>query len=140
MRTVTPLRNYAAATKSEIIAVITTANVGHLSRSQADEVQELLMNKLRMFIREHKPPPEERPVFQGKPTYIDGSLQVGCTNMEAMKWLTTAVDGVKLSSDVCLKVCKPSEMVRRTRCGILIPEQASAKDIGESLQYPPRKR
>ncbi|KAL4720707.1 hypothetical protein ACJJTC_006527 [Scirpophaga incertulas] len=135
MRTVTPLRNYAAATKSEIIAAITTANVGHLSRSQADEVQELLMNKLRMFIREHKPPPEERPVFQGKPTYIDGSLQVGCTNMEAMKWLTTAVDGVKLSSDVCLKVCKPSEMVRRTRCGILIPEQASAKDIGEYLQY-----
>ncbi|KAL4718445.1 hypothetical protein ACJJTC_016228 [Scirpophaga incertulas] len=135
MRTVTPLRNYAAATKSEIIAAITTANVGHLSRSQADEVQELLMKKLRMFIREHKPPPEERPVFQGKPTYIDGSLQVGCTNMEAMKWLKTAVDGVKLSSDVCLKVCKPSEMVRRTRCGILIPEQASARDIGESLKY-----
>lgn len=125
-------KTYAAAAKSDLIAAVTATNRGHLSREQAEEVQGALNTKLWSLVQARTGKP---PMFQGKPTYMNGSLQLWCMNAETMEWVKGNIDGHTLTSGVKVEVRRQSDLPRKVRCGILIPGQDEANKIGEALRY-----
>lgn len=125
-------KTYAAAAKSDLLATVTAINAGHLNREQAEEIQETLNNRLWSLVQART---SNSPMFQGKPTYANGSIQLWCINVETMEWVKRNIDGNTLTSGVKVEVRKQSNLPRKVRCGILIPGQAETNRIGEARRY-----
>ena len=85
------------------MVAVTAEATGHLSRTDADETQKALQDLLNKQAREQTGN-TAGPLFRGKPLLLDVALKLWCEDRRSLEWLTTAVKGIKLPSDVKLTV------------------------------------
>lgn len=131
---ITHPEGYASAVKADLVVAVTEAQSGNLSSAQAGQVLEILHKKLLELARV-APEGTSSPLFQGKPTHVDGALQVWCTDSGTLTWLKTSIEGITLPSGEKLVVKRPCDVQRRVRCGIVIPGAFETKDIGTMLRF-----
>lgn len=128
---------YAQKVKSDQYIAVTDVATGHISQ----DLSTLILNEIDdKILREAlADPSKENPKFGGKPRYEDGHLKLFVEDEYSLNWLRECVSGVSTPSNVQLVVKRQSEMVRRVRCGVLIPNERgkwkSAPDVGVVLHF-----
>ncbi|KAJ8733726.1 hypothetical protein PYW07_014278 [Mythimna separata] len=79
------------------------------------------------------------PMFDGKPRYAEGVLKLWCSNVHTLAWLKEIISGLTLSASTPLVFRRQSEIQRRVRCGIAIPDDQGrfkdSRNIGRALSY-----
>ncbi|KPJ14190.1 hypothetical protein RR48_06940 [Papilio machaon] len=79
----------------------------------------------------------DMPVFVGKPTFVEGAIRIWCEDHYTVTWLKKAIENPKLNQGKTLSVVRQTDLPRRIRCGIFIPNgEAKWKkslDIGRML-------
>lgn len=118
----------------DLVLTIKITETGFLTKHQADQVQEILQEKLFALAREN--PESEGPVFHGKPTFLRGTLQLWCADDSSVAWLKTAIDGFSLPSGETLTVKRLIEdMTLRISSCVFIPGIYNISDVGRILRY-----
>ena len=79
------------------------------------------------------------PEFEGRPVFAGGFLRLWCRTQQTMEWLKNTVAGIEVPSGTKLKVILQTEIPRRVRCGLVIPDLdkvwGETKDIGRALCF-----
>ncbi|KAJ8703761.1 hypothetical protein PYW07_013055 [Mythimna separata] len=117
---------------------ITCQHTGIISKAVAVQI---LADIQRKIIREACATMQESPGpnFNGRPQYTEGVLKLWCDNDHTLTWLKKTVSEVTLKTATSLVVCSQSEIPKRVRCGIAIPDAHGVfediRDIGRVLGY-----
>lgn len=132
-----PSSTYAKVARTELGVAITTAVSGILSKEAADSVMRSLHRGLMREADMRAPDDPWGPVFRGKPSWEEGHLKLWCADQRTADWLKGLVCGITAPSGEALAVKSFSELPRRVRCGILIPNEQnlweSTREIGKAL-------
>ncbi|XP_063891029.1 uncharacterized protein LOC135116954 [Helicoverpa armigera] len=134
----TPRVSYAQATKKSLCIAVTCGHTGILTKDVADTI---LTGIQKTILKEAWSPNNKQPgpAFNGKPVYTEGVLKLWCSNDHTLTWLQKTIADLALSTGHQLIIKSQSEITRRIRCGILIPNEQGAitdsRDIGRILAY-----
>ncbi|XP_047037706.1 uncharacterized protein LOC124645366 [Helicoverpa zea] len=134
----TPRVSYAQATKESLCIAVTCGHTGILTKDVADTI---LTGIQKTILKEAWSPNNKQPgpAFNGKPVYTEGVLKLWCSNDHTLTWLQKTIADLALSTGHQLIIKSQSEITRRIRCGILIPNEQGAitdsRDIGRILAY-----
>lgn len=132
-----PRVTYAQTVRSDQYVAVTDDVTGYISQEMSNRILDGIDDSL---IREAvETPGKENPKFGGKPMYEDGHLKLFVEDQYSLTWLQECLAGLATPSNVKLVVKRQSEMVRRIRCGVLIPNDRdkwkTAEEIGRVLHY-----
>ena len=128
---------YAAAAAANLAVAITNARTDRLSQQDAQEVERKIGDAIfQAAIETDLDTEAQAPAFTGKPSYVDGYLKLWCQDANTKMWLTKWLETATLQNGDHLVGRREDEMVRNTRCGILIPAlEENLTKIGRVLNY-----
>ncbi|KAL4713095.1 hypothetical protein ACJJTC_004481 [Scirpophaga incertulas] len=116
------LSSYASVTKkvNDIKVAITTADTRFINRETAEEIKTFLIGKLRELVLRGEFS-ETAPGFGGRPTYVDGNLQLLCADVYTVSWLKEKIAEFSTTHSRNLAVFNPEDLKKRILCGLLLP-------------------
>lgn len=129
--------SYASKAASDLTVAITNERTGHLTQLEAKEVEtKISMAIIREAIAADPDVPVEPPAFAGKPAYMEGHLKLWCCDSKTKSWLQLTIEQTRLNSGDKLVGKREDEMIRKVRCGILIPTLGEDQGtVGRVLHY-----
>ncbi|XP_047990744.1 uncharacterized protein LOC125229847 [Leguminivora glycinivorella] len=129
--------SYAAAAAADLTVAITNDRTGRLSQQDAVEVEKKIGDAIfQAAIETDLDTVAEAPAFSGKPSFVDGYLKLWCQDANTKAWLTKWLESATLQNGDRLVGKREDEMVRNTRCGILIPAlEENLTKIGRVLNF-----
>lgn len=133
-----PSRSYAQAASATLNVAITCDRRGSISQGVSDQVIAAIQERI---ISEASSPTQDTPgpAFIAKPHFADGVLKLWCGDDHTLAWLKKTVSSLALPASTSLVVRSQSEIQKRVRCGIAIPDDRGVyKDstvIGRALCY-----
>ncbi|KAJ8729871.1 hypothetical protein PYW07_016909 [Mythimna separata] len=131
-------RSYAQAAGDSLSVAVTCDRTGTISQEVADQVLAAITSRIISEACSAKKG-TPGPMFDGKPRYAGGVLKLWCNNDHTLTWLKETVSGLTLSASAPLVVRSQSEILKRVRCGIAIPDDqglfGDSQNIGRALSY-----
>ncbi|XP_047986936.1 uncharacterized protein LOC125226847 [Leguminivora glycinivorella] len=129
--------SYAAAAAADLTVAITNDRTGRLSQQDAVEVEKKIGEAIfQAAIETDLDTVAEAPAFSGKPSFVDGYLKLWCQDANTKAWLMKWLESATLQNGDRLVGKREDEMVRNTRCGILIPAlEENLTKIGRVLNF-----
>ncbi|XP_061725315.1 uncharacterized protein LOC133531196 [Cydia pomonella] len=130
--------SYAQAAASDLTIVITDAKSGKISADQSNAIlrglHQAIVEEARKNIVGATPPK-----FKGKPVFAEGQLRVFAEDENSAAWSQRCVKALTLPN-ISLTAIRQSEMARRVKCGLLIPNinNSSWEDVrqaADGLKY-----
>lgn len=125
--------SYAEAAAKDLGVAITYAGTGHISEAMAERISSYLKRRIFDLVMGPSVSGDAfTPKFRGKPTYSSGALKLWCEDSVTKAWLhgeMTSLNskwGGELEDKLAVK--KVSDLQRRVRCGLLIPDGASLSE------------
>jgi hypothetical protein len=128
---------YAAAAATDLTVAITNERTGRLSQQDAEEVEKKIGDAIfQAAIETDLDTIAEAPAFSGRPSVVDGYLKLWCQDANTKQWLMTWLATATLTNGDRLVGKREDEMVRKTRCGILIPSiEDNLTKVGRVLNF-----
>ncbi|XP_061726241.1 uncharacterized protein LOC133531861 [Cydia pomonella] len=132
-----PPSSYAAAAASDLTVAITNNRTGRLTQQDAAEVEKKIGDAIfQAAIETDLDTAAEAPAFSGRPSFVDGYLKLWCQDANTKAWLMKWLESATLQNGDQLVGKREDEMVRNTRCGILIPSlEDNLTKIGRVLNF-----
>ncbi|XP_063542709.1 uncharacterized protein LOC134756217 [Cydia strobilella] len=133
-----PKASYAQAAASDLTIVITDAKSGKISAETSHAIlrglHQAIVVEARKNIVGARPPK-----FKGKPVFAEGQLRVFAEDEYSAAWSQRCIQSLTLP-DISLTAVRQSEMARRVKCGLLIPNinNSSWEDVrqaADGLKY-----
>ncbi|KAJ8706858.1 hypothetical protein PYW07_012936 [Mythimna separata] len=131
-------RSYAQAASDSLSVAVTCDRTGTIGQEVADQVLGAITTRIiteSCSMKKGTP----GPMFDGKPRYVGGVLKLWCSNDHTLAWLKEIVSELSLSASAPLVVRRQSEIQKRVRCGIAIPDDLGlfkdSQNIGRALSY-----
>ncbi|XP_063543396.1 uncharacterized protein LOC134751832 [Cydia strobilella] len=126
------------ATASDLTIVITDAKSGKISADQSNAILRGLHQAIAEEARKNivgATPPK----FKGKPIFAEGQLRIFAEDENSAAWSQQCVKALTLPN-ISLTAVRQSEMARRVKCGLLIPNinNSSWEDVrqaADGLKY-----
>ncbi|XP_061726283.1 uncharacterized protein LOC133531891 [Cydia pomonella] len=129
--------SYAAAAAADLTVAITNNRTGRLTQQDAAEVEKKIGDAIfQAAIETDLDTAAEAPAFSGRPSFVDGYLKLWCQDANTKAWLMKWLESATLQNGDQLVGKREDEMVRNTRCGILIPSlEDNLTKIGRVLNF-----
>lgn len=117
----TPTVSYAqmAQNNSLCVAVVRSGNE-QMTEEQAKLVKRYLQSRILDDVK--NPELSFSPRFQGKPIVDEGALKLWCEDVPSLEWLTDAIKQLPTASCPNLAVVKQSDLTKKVRAAIFIPD------------------
>ncbi|XP_047987183.1 uncharacterized protein LOC125227034 [Leguminivora glycinivorella] len=124
--------SYAQAAASDLTIVVTDAKSGRIT---ADQSNAILRAFHKAIVEDAKINTDEgaAPSFKGKPAYAEGQLRVFARDEYSAAWAQRNIKSLTLPN-LTLTAVRQSELARRVRCGLLIPniDNSSWENVQEA--------
>ncbi|XP_063547685.1 uncharacterized protein LOC134755137 [Cydia strobilella] len=129
--------SYAAAAATDLTVAITNDRTGRLTQQDAETVQRKIGDAIfQAAIETDLDTVAEAPAFSGRPSFVDGYLKLWCQDAKTKEWLMKWLESATLENGDRLVGKREDEMVRNTRCGILIPAlEENLTKVGRVLNF-----
>lgn len=131
-------RSYAQAANASLNVAITCERTGIIGKDVSDKV--LAAIQKRIVVEACSPTPDSPgPAFNSKPQFTGGVLKLWCNNDHTLGWLKKTISDWSLSTNTTLVVRSQTEIQKRVRAGIVIPDEhgvyEDTTNIGRALGY-----
>ncbi|XP_063533474.1 uncharacterized protein LOC134743759 [Cydia strobilella] len=132
-----PPSSYAAAAATDLTVAITNDRTGRLTQQDAADVEKKIGDAIfQAAIETDLDTVAEAPAFSGRPSLVDGYLKLWCQDANTKAWLMKWLESATLQNGDRLVGKREDEMVRNTRCGILIPSlEDNLTKVGRVLNF-----
>ncbi|XP_063623018.1 uncharacterized protein LOC134795116, partial [Cydia splendana] len=132
-----PPSSYAAAAAADLTVAITNDRTGRLTQQDAAEVEKKIEDAIyQVAIETDIDTVAEAPAFSERPSFVDGYLKLWCQEANTKTWLMKWLESATLQNGDRLVGKREDEMVRNTRCGILIPSlEENLTKMGRVLNF-----
>lgn len=119
--------SYSDIVSNELCVAVMREDGRQLSEAQATTVKEYLSSCILEDAMD--PSKDFAPNFRGKPIIGDGALKLWCENAESLEWLRAALNRLPETAGPRLVVKKQSELTRRVRAALFLPECKTSVEL-----------